>query len=165
LSGQIGAGPMSDVQPLGYRLQARQLDDSCSLEGGKAVGVCPCGAGRPTVVRNRYARTVGKVARPLRGRNAGRMRRSVCVRPSRLPRPRGHAEPEGRAGTGCGKHTRASEHLPEQELADKAFDRAWEILRERIESIYYYSPANFLQDFVAGTLVWPFARPLRQAPE
>ena len=49
LAGQVLAGPVGDVQPLGDRLQASQFDDLGALEGGKSPadapgGVRPAGA-------------------------------------------------------------------------------------------------------------------------
>jgi hypothetical protein len=152
LTGQIGAGPMGNVQALGNRLKTGQLDDLRSLEGGKAVGVCLREAGPPAVDRDHIAHTDGKVARPLTGRNVDWTRRSVCVRPPRLPRLRERVAPGRTVAPDCGKRPGALGHRREKELADKAFGRAWEILREESKSIYHYSPANLLQDFVAGPL-------------
>jgi hypothetical protein len=37
LTGQVLAGPVGDVQPLGYRLQASEFDDLCPLHGGNLL--------------------------------------------------------------------------------------------------------------------------------
>ena len=49
LAGQVLAGPVGDVQPLGDRLQAGQLDDLGPLQGGKSPAGAPGGA-RPAGV-------------------------------------------------------------------------------------------------------------------
>ena len=41
--GQVLAGPVGDVQPLGDRLQASQFDDLGSLQGGKSPGTPQAG--------------------------------------------------------------------------------------------------------------------------
>ena len=125
LSSQIPARPVGDVQALGDRLQASQLNDLSPLEGGKsglaARSVAPVPRGRASP----NPRSDGRSSRWL-------MDHIECEWPTAVsapPRPlRGGSEPVGfdtRAETDSERSVGESERLGDRSPRDEVFDHAW----------------------------------------
>src|SRR5262249_50405532 len=100
LPGKIGTGPMSDVQSFGNRLQASQLDDLGTLQGGKplrssrALGIAKYSSDSVLLIAATDAPDGGFVAlqldgnrlnpmtRPDRQKNAGMLDLEPRLRPA-----------------------------------------------------------------------------------
>jgi hypothetical protein len=125
LSSQILAGPVGDVQPLGDRLQASQLNDLSPLEGGKSGPVArPVGA-VPGDRAGRSPRSDGRSSRWWRDRTGSGW--PVVGSAPRPRRPRG-SEPVGfdtRAVTDSGRSLGGSECRGGRSPGDAVFDHAW----------------------------------------
>ena len=98
---QVRAGPVGDVQPLGERFQAGQLDDLGALEGGKSLGDVPSAGRRPGCSSHHLLGSVGRPARWWCDRTPGGERSGRCVLRRQRPRRSEHVGPGTKPSDGC----------------------------------------------------------------
>ena len=121
LAGQVLAGPVGDVQALGDRLQAGQLDDLGPLEGGKSgraarsVAAVPGGRAGPS------ARSGGRPSRSSSGRTGSARPAAGSVPRRRRPGRSGPAGPDTRGRTGSGRSPARSGHRRGRSSRERGF--------------------------------------------
>ncbi len=125
LPGQVLAGPVRDVQPLGDRLQAGQADDLRPQEGGKSgraargVAAVPGGRTGPS------PRNADRSSRWSRDRAASGQPGVGSIPRRRRPRRSSLAGPDTRGGSDCERSPARSERHGEQSAGSEVFDHAW----------------------------------------
>jgi hypothetical protein len=132
LTGQVLAGPVGDVQALGYGFQAGQFNDLSTLQGGKSrsgvptAGLTPGGRIAPGV------RSGGRCdGRSTRRTASGRPRFESGIR-RRFPKGCGRAGLETKARSGCERSVEGPTDRPRRSRSHAVFDHAWgELLAEK----------------------------------
>src|SRR6266481_5588745 len=125
LASQILAGPVGDVESFGDRLQAGQLHDLGTLQGGKMPGGVPGESHLAGELSARPAHTGGRRAKRSRGHIPTERQARRWVLPKQRQARYGHVGPGTKLGAGYGQHRGEWARQRAKASSGEVCGRAW----------------------------------------